>query len=390
MITLLLDTFPQSWEKYCKEKQPGDQIDPVFIESLVNAEISTSDKFKKDTVLLNVINAFYHATIERNGRKAIVIQCIQKRDFVNPFLPPGEYGPDYDHKKTNKNCRDKIDHVFLKQIEGTCWFNSVFNTMLMSNGFSKVIYKEVTNFVRDLSDDEYDAFVSDDKSESCPLEPSKFQVMKSFYSVVKKLKLPKTSTMNHEANTRNAMKSLGFNRVNPWIVFPGSYPKFPLKSILSYMTTVRSQFVPYNEELLTGVVGNPDALFFESKFIWFNTTKDLPYQMEINNNTYVLDHAILLTNTDNIRYAGHVIAAAMDRYCGGFIYDSVEKNARFFDWSNADVNNTYRFIYVCYMSLRYLESLVSIPIAYNMNKEPVKLGQGRGPMMSRVRTFRRT
>lgn len=259
----------------------------------------------------------------------------------------------------------KFGQQLLSQTEGTCWFNSVINSFITSRYFSSLLKCKIQEYVQKLDISLRTEFEKFDIMNACPVTVSDEHILKVLNRLFKMNKIPLGNTENPTKNILNQLKI----RKRPYVIISQGIANRTLKAILQQLQGIIQTtylFMNYKQLLQQKVTisSPPSLLFIEPSMAFsFSLEHDLPLEFQVNDATYVLDHAVLyFIFSITVR---HYICAYVDKSCSDssmFAYDSAYDEHISFAWNDKNAMT----------NVDYVRSKFEIAKDYNLNR-PVEI-----------------
>lgn len=215
----------------------------------------------------------------------------------------------------------------MMQSIGTCWFNSIFNNLLLSQR----AYSYFMNKYKELPENERKLIETTDFSENCPLTIQKSHFYHFFYKY--HLDKPKNRLLSYINRPKHAQKLI--NKLN--IRSPdwekerqGYYIDGALKKILPIIFD-KHEYIMIDTKHKHKIYKKTDFIFVDKPII----AEPVIY------NNYVIDHAVIVLTLNK---DAHVISAykCENDY---YIYDSNSLKYHKVDWTNLDNLKKYMQLY---------------------------------------------
>ena len=225
---------------------------------------------------------------------------------------------------------DKCDSIGMLQSIGTCWFNSIFNNLLLSQRCFSIFYKKYN----DLPKDEKEIIQTSSPSDTCPLILRKSHFFHYFYMYHVRSNKSKLFNYFRKKDAQKLINKLELRSPKWEKERLSQYPQRVVENLFNII-------LEPNEYIFQHILGKEKLIEDTTKFFIlkngnFLTIKDIKdVEKKAPKKDFVLDHAVIQITFDDEKQkkSGHVVAGYMcnDEY---FIYDSNDIKYRKIDWRN--------------------------------------------------------
>ena len=243
--------------------------------------------------------------------------------------------------KVAKTCKSMTKPI--RQVRGTCWFNSVVNGMLAGERFQQLIYclyfKDFIEQSKKVS--EKNKTDVNAGTNSCPItfDKSFLQHIMELQTTLKSIDNFTEIKQQYDEQITLAMKSASL-KVKPLIVKEGWFPILALPKVLDALK-VKATYITYNDLLSSKFPDIIEPVLIVNANMELDTfvpEEDVTEVLNIGDKAYLLDHAnISLSFSKGPNHVVTGLPRQYDCFNSPFLYDS-NYGPYFipFNWLNVD------------------------------------------------------
>jgi hypothetical protein len=238
--------------------------------------------------------------------------------------------------------------IGMMQTIGTCWFNAIFNSLLLS----QKSYSFFLSKYKELPSEERKAIEQEKSNDSCPLKLQKSYFFKYFYKYHKKRSHFSQSItqifrpLRYGYGTRHPEKMLNNLGIREKGSEDGGWPSLEIQKLM-HVILDPGDYIFVNELKNNHHINN--------QYFVFSKTKS---QIHKAPNGYILDHVVIVVQFKKIdgKTGGHAISGYI---CNGdfFIFDSNKTTFTNLDWRNLTLLQAY---FKNKSNYSYIHNLISI------------------------------
>jgi hypothetical protein len=303
------------------------------------------------------------------------VTCVGNVDLARSVLTDSENILDTDkmlkiikdaEKVSAKQC--KLLTTPIKQIDGTCWFNSVVNGMLAGEHFQKIILckyvnEQIGKRFRVFKNLKFNTFK---ETNSCSVFTKE-----TFLEKLMEIQQKSESTLNqnvYRKDVQDLIKETSM-KPKPLVFVDGWISSDALKQVLKVLE-LQATYLTYQNYLNKSFPSDVQDILIitPNSGITFKVQERITEVLQVNNNVYILDHAnIYITFSMFSRHYVTGLPKQSDCVNVPFLYDSVGNTSDAFvpfDWMDATIANVKTYNPYKTLANRYTDKIKDVSVGY--------------------------